>query len=230
MTAPIPPFDPRQPGYPQMRSSLGPLGNLIALISRPAAEDFQTWFNRTNASLAQNPLMQILKSGGGANLEAFTPPVTGKGAEALEVATKALKRPVRVYHGTWVRKLQGALNPKKAIETKGAVFLTDNADVAYTFTYPREYGEPMLYDDLGREVKPGKVFQYDVDLKNPMVIEGEVAQRFTDDTIFQGRLVKEAMAKGHDGIVVRDVLEGIGERYRGTTYAVFDPKALKPIR
>jgi hypothetical protein len=140
---------------------------------------------------------------------------------------RGVPKPVRAYHGTSVRRLAGKLDPKRAIETRGAIFLTDNEDIAGTFTVPREYGEPQFYDEAGREIKPGRIFAYDVDLRNPMVIEGEIAQRFTDDTPFQGQMVREAMAKGHDGIVARDVLEGIGERYRGTTYAVFDPSAIR---
>jgi len=147
-------------------------------------------------------------------------------ASAVVPGMPGVPKPVRVYHGTSARKLTGELNPGYGIETRGAAFLTDNEDVAYTFTVPREYGEPVYYDAAGKEIKPGRVFQYDVNLKNPMVLEGKVAQEFTDNTTFQGQMVNEAKVKGHDGIIAKDVLEGIGERYRGTTYAIFDKSAL----
>jgi hypothetical protein len=34
-------------------------------------------------------------------------------------------------------------------------------------------------------------------------------------------------ASGHEGVILRNVKEGIGERYRGDTYIVFDPKQVK---
>ena len=127
---------------------------------------------------------------------------------------------VKAYHGSTEKGLK-EIDPKKAIETEGAVFFADNPDVADTFTVPREYGEPVW------DVDPGDVYERNLSIENPMMLSGKEAQDFIDDTALQAKLVKKAKEQGYDGIVATDVLEGIGERYRGNVYAVFSKEQIK---
>jgi len=132
--------------------------------------------------------------------------------------------PKVLYHGTTHR------NPKvlrQSFEAGNGIFLTDNDDVAYTFTQPREYGEPIFEDEDGNEIKAGDVVLIYARIENPLVISGQDAQKVSDDTALQARTLKQAKADGHDGVILRDIKEGIGERYRGDTYVVFDPKQVK---
>jgi hypothetical protein len=149
---------------------------------------------------------------------------------------KQLRLPLRrapnrgpvAYHGSTEPK-PFVPDPDLAVETRGASFLASNRDVADTFTVPREYGEPMLYDAMGREITPGRVTALRVNLKRPKELTGEEAQRFIDDTSFQGQVVEQAKRDGYDGVIARDVLEGIGERYRGDVYAVFHKAAMSKM-
>lgn len=125
-----------------------------------------------------------------------------------------------VYHGTPVKGLK-KVDPFYAVETSGVAFFTDNPDVAEIFRYPREYGE-VLWD-----AKPGSLIKARINLKNPMVLEGRDAEKFTYDTTYQGRVVQEAKSKGFDGLIIKDVKEGVGDVVEtGTTYAVFDAKSV----
>lgn len=134
------------------------------------------------------------------------------------------KGPV-LYHGSTERR-RIIPDPQRGFETRRAAFLTDNEDVAYTFTLPREYGEAVMYDSAGRELQPGRVTALHARLRNPKVISGAEAQKFVDDSAFQQRVVDDAIASGHDGVIAQGVLEGIGERYSGNVYAVFNQSAM----
>lgn len=128
-----------------------------------------------------------------------------------------------VWHGTPAKGIK-SLDPRKAVETPGAVFFNDNKDVAEIFRYPREYGE-VLFD-----APRGSLIKADVNFKNPLELTGKEAQRFTDDTAFQGQIVRKAKSDGHDGIIVRDVKEGVGDVVEhGTTYVAFDPSTYKVL-
>ena len=136
---------------------------------------------------------------------------------------KMLAEGVNAFHGSTERNLK-ILSPAQAIETRGATFHATNPDVAETFTFPREYGEMLNYDPVtGRELKRGRVYRTLLTPKNLLEVPSHEAQRFIDDTAYQGGIVKEARQGGHDAIVARNVLEGIGERYPGDVYATFDP-------
>ena len=128
--------------------------------------------------------------------------------------------PKLVYHGSTETDI-AELDPDWAIETAGALFFTDNEDVAYTFTVPREYGEPQYYDEYGEEIEPGEVYRAYLNIQNPMTLEGADADKFIIDTTYQGQIVQQAKREGHDGLIVKDVREGIGETYPGDVYAVF---------
>jgi len=137
----------------------------------------------------------------------------------------AAGKPLTLYHGTELRKVEKLRPSYEAGE--GAIFLTSNPDVADTFTLPREYGESVYEDARGRAIKPGDTIPLHARIENPLVVSGQEAQWITDDTAHQVRTIRQAKANGHDGIILRDVKEGIGERYLGDTYIVFDNKQVK---
>jgi hypothetical protein len=125
------------------------------------------------------------------------------------------------YHGT-PRQNAKDLDVKNAVETPGAVFFTDNPDVADIFMYPREYGEVLF------EEPPGSMFKADVNFSNPFVIKGDDARKFTEDSMYQSSVVNKARASGHDGIIVEGAREGVGEHtLPGTTYVSFGPSSYK---
>ena len=139
-------------------------------------------------------------------------------------APEQVGRWVRVYHGT-PRRGRGEMpvDPAMGVEAPGASFFTDNRDVAEIFRYPREYGEVLMDEPAGALVTS------DIKLNNPMVLEGDVAQKFTDDTAYQIRLIDRAKKNGNDGIIVQNVKEGVGDwTERGTTYVVFDKNQIRP--
>lgn len=138
-------------------------------------------------------------------------------------------QPMTLYHGTSERGLN-IISPRRAVETPGVVFLSDNPEVSGTFTVPREYGEPVYEDYNGRPIKPGPVHKLYAKMENPLVLEGAEAQRATDDSTYQGEVVRRAKEAGHDGIIFRNVKEGIGETYPGTTYGVFDARQIKSTK
>ena len=118
-----------------------------------------------------------------------------------------------LMHGSPTRGVN-TLDPRKAVEVEGVTWFSDNDIVSQQYRYPREYGE-ILYD-----APAGDLFKADLKLENPMVVdfEGEVG-----DAVRLGKLVKEAKAKGHDGLVVKnvdDTVDSSGEL--GTSYAVWD--------
>ena len=140
-----------------------------------------------------------------------------------EAPDNAGMKPITVYHGSSVRGLKPhQISTRNAIETRNTVFAASNEDVASTFTVPREYGEPMYYDEMGREVKPGKVHSLNLLPKNPYEVPAADAQRFIDDTTFQGQVIEEARRKGHDLVIAKNVKEGIGETYPGDVFAILD--------
>jgi hypothetical protein len=133
-------------------------------------------------------------------------------------------KPLVLYHGT-TRK-----NPKilrQSFEAGTGIFLTDSEDVASTFTLPREWGETVFEDEEGNEIEPGDVVPIYARIEKPLVITGREAQNVSDDTALQTRTLKAAKAKGHDGVILREIKEGIGESHRSDTYIVFDPKQVK---
>jgi hypothetical protein len=101
------------------------------------------------------------------------------------------------------------------MEVRGTTWFTDNPDIADQYIYPREYGE-ILYDE-----DPGQVYSAELTMNNPMVVdyEGKVG-----DAISLSKLVNEAKAAGHDGLIVKNVDDSIDSSgVLGTSYAVFKP-------
>ena len=135
--------------------------------------------------------------------------------------------PLVLYHGTT------RLKPRRlrtSFESGIGIFLTNNQDVADTFTYPREYGEPVYEDENGKEIKPGSTVPVYARIENPLVLTGDTAQTVSDDTAVQSRTLRSAKEAGHDGVILRGVKEGIGQRSVGDTYIVFDPKQVKGVK
>lgn len=125
------------------------------------------------------------------------------------------------YHGT-PRPKASEIDIEHAVETPGTVFFTDNPDVADIFRYPREYGE-VLFDEPA-----GTLFKADVNFTNPLKISGEDARLFTENTAYQGKIVKYAKEQGFDGIIVEGAREGVGQHtLPGTTYVSFGPNTYK---
>ncbi len=136
------------------------------------------------------------------------------------------KGSLRAFHGSFQKGLKNKLSTRKAIETENALFAASNPDVAETFTVPREYGEPMYYDEAGNEIEPGEILNLTLDPRNPYEVPADQAQKFIDDTTFQGQVMRDARGRGHDMVAARNVLEGIGERYPGDVYGVLDDSVI----
>jgi len=136
---------------------------------------------------------------------------------------------INAYHGSPERGLK-VLRTRQGIETPNTTFHASNPDVAETFTVPREYGEPVFYDHRGREIKPGHVYETQLTPRSLLEMPPRDAQRFIDDTAYQTGVMREAKQGGHDTVVARDVLEGIGELYRGDIYAVTDDDVQNILR
>ena len=139
-------------------------------------------------------------------------------------------QPLRLYRGI-VEK--GGYTPSPSLEAGVGIFLTDSPDVAGIFTYPREYGESITeeYDEEADEYVPlegGEVQELYARIVNPLELSGSRAQDFVFDTALQSRILGRARANGHDGVILRDVEEGVGDwMERGTTYVVFEPTQIK---
>jgi hypothetical protein len=133
------------------------------------------------------------------------------------------------YHGTTEKGIP-RLRTRNAVETPGAVFASSKDDVAETFTVPREYGEPVFADEFGNEIARGEVLKLKLQPKNTLVYPEAEGQKFIDDTALQARVVKEAKAAGHDMIHVKNVMEGIGERFPGDVYVILDDSIISILK
>ncbi len=128
-------------------------------------------------------------------------------------------KPLVVYRGSTERKVE-TINPRKAIEVRGAAFFTDNADVAEQYRYEREYGE--IVGD-----RPGALSQTYLAMSNPLEVDMGGA---VGDAIVLGRLVNEAKAGGHDGLILRNIDDTVDSSGQlGTTYAIFNSNQVKSI-
>ena len=132
--------------------------------------------------------------------------------------------PILVHHGSVETDLE-ELDPFNAVEVGGAVFFTDSEDVASEYTYPREYGEIVseFYNeetDEYEDVEPGRVYSGHLKILNPLVVDfdGDVG-----DASRIGKLVRQAKADGHDGLVIQNVDDTVGSSGTlGTSYVIFD--------
>ena len=141
-------------------------------------------------------------------------------------------KPLTVFHGSQEIGIKG-LDPSFAVETPGVVFFSDNSDVSEIFRFERDFGEVVTdffdesLDDFV-DIEPGDLVEAHIELKNPLILSGDEAQKATFDTGFQGEVIRKAKAKGHDGVIFRDVEEGVGDALEtGTTYGVFSKDQIK---
>lgn len=130
----------------------------------------------------------------------------------------------KLYHGTTRKKVK-SIDPRMGVEIPGAAFLTDNPDMAEEYTYPREYGEPVLYDEDGNQIEPGVVVEVFARLQNPLVVDmgGGVG-----DTIAMSRAVRQAKQEGRDSVVFENVRDGLADSDNlGRSIAIFSPGQIK---
>jgi len=124
--------------------------------------------------------------------------------------------PLRLFHGTPAKGVKD-LDPNMAMEVRGAVFFTDNMDVADGYIYERDIFVAEPGAPLGQ---PGQVIEASLRIKNPMEVDfkGEVG-----DAARISKLVDEAKKKGHDGLIIRNVDDTVDSSGKlGTSYAVFN--------
>lgn len=127
-------------------------------------------------------------------------------------------KPKAVYHGSQSIGVE-RLDPRNALEVPGAVFFTDNPDVAEQYRYPREYGEVIDTDE------PGDLVEAYLSLKNPMEVD---FRGDPGEAIRLTKLAKEAKANGHDGMIIRNVDDSVdSSNLQGTSYVVFNPEQIK---
>jgi SPP1 gp7 family putative phage head morphogenesis protein len=128
-------------------------------------------------------------------------------------------KPLVLFHGTVDPDLTHP-DPFYAVENDGAVFFTDNEDVAWQYTSPREYGE--MVGDSSENVIAANIV-----MKNPMVVD---MQGSVGDALVLGRAIKEAKSKGHDGAIFRNIDDTVdSSRQMGTSYAVFSKTQVVPL-
>jgi|TARA_R110002110_G_scaffold344363_5_gene554337 hypothetical protein len=201
--------------YPENASVLdSPLRKVIRAISNanPLPERLEGALPNPNPfAMMTDPLSQVLAVMGGMR--------PGRSSQ-MELFKPTKPAPQRAYHGSPSGR-RVLPDPELAVETKGASFLASNKDVADTFTIPREYGEQVF------GAREGKVTALDVSLRRPYVMKGDEAERFIEDTAFQGKVIAQAKSAGYDGAIAKDVMEGVGERYRGDVYAIFNRSGMK---
>ena len=139
------------------------------------------------------------------------------------LAEKAAKEAekIRLFHGSTEPDLKN-LSTRNAVETRGTTWHSSNPEVAETFTVPRAYGEPVWYDDFGNDIIPGRVYQTEITPRSIYSVSENEAQKFIDDSAFQQKIIDMARQQGHDAVLAKNVLEGIGERYPSDVYAVMD--------
>jgi len=135
-----------------------------------------------------------------------------------------------LYRGTTEK---GAKTAKPSFEAGEGVFLTDNPDVAEIFRYPREWGESITekFDEVSGEyidIEPGDLQELLARIKKPLRLNAKDAEKFTYDTAFQSKTIRNAKNSDYDSIVVPSVKEGVGDWVEeGTTYVVLDPKNIR---
>jgi len=128
--------------------------------------------------------------------------------------------PKILYHGSIKPNLK-RFDLSKAVEVEGGLFLTDNPDVAHDYTYERAYGDIVSDEPLG------KVHHVYVNMKNPYIHPTKPGQKIVD-AIEMGRAVDYAKKNGHDGVIVKNIDDSVGQTGEmGDTYVAFHPNQIK---
>lgn len=130
--------------------------------------------------------------------------------------------PLVVYHGT--PEYFTEFNPRtsEAVENgkEGLFFFTDSKKLASDYSKNPE------------TLKRGNVMQTYLDMQRPYEFDakGENWGRLNVDgtTMSLDELAQEARSAGHDGLIVKNVVDGLHDRdVKATTYVVFEPTQIK---
>lgn len=128
-------------------------------------------------------------------------------------------QPLTLFHGTIDPELTHP-DPTFAVENSGVTFFTDNEDVAWGYTFQREYGETV--GDSSENV-----IKANLSMRNPLVVdmEGDVG-----DALVLATHIREAKVKGHDGVIFKNIDDSVsGDGSLGTSYAVFKADQIHPV-
>jgi hypothetical protein len=121
--------------------------------------------------------------------------------------------PLVVYHGT--------TQDFSEFDTHNAAFFTDDNSMADTYSG----GGKKPY-------KGGQTVPVYLSLKNPLSVDAQGSRwnniEYEDDIINTDDLVDMARSKGHDGIIVKNIMDGGSSTYMfGNIYAAFEPTQIK---
>ena len=144
-----------------------------------------------------------------------------------EAARNAGFMPQTLYHGSIEPNLT-VLDPKRAVEVEGAVFLTSNEDVAYDYTFERAYGDIISDEPLG------KVYPVKVKMTNPMEYTPGMARGTSKpnaeivDAVEMADAIKMAKQSGHDGLIIRNIDDSVSMSGDfGDVFVVFNSNQVK---
>ena len=124
----------------------------------------------------------------------------------------AKNKPLVVYHGSGY--IDEDNDTFTAFESGWApgIHFTDDPDTAYEFARASSSSD-------------NHIFPVYLSIQNPLVLEKRAAQSFIKNGVDnQERVIDKAKAKGHDGLIVKDVVD-LGKQ--STHYVVFEPNQIK---
>ena len=133
-------------------------------------------------------------------------------------------RPLVVYHGTG--KAFDAFDPaKRGSELRDGGPFDARSKLAFWFTSDRETARS--YAEAAETLADGRVVEAWVRMTNPLVVK---APAHGDGGYIPDRadaILRRAIRSGHDGVIFRDVYDGLGDSPRSDVYAVFTPEQIK---
>ena len=133
-------------------------------------------------------------------------------------------KPLVVYHGT-TRMNVKTIRPSHAVEVGDTAWFSNDPDVASQYTHPREYGEIVYEDADGNELDSGSIVPVFLSLKNPLIVDFDGA---LGEAVALGKLVKQAKADGHDGLIIKNVDDSVSSTGDvADSYAIFNPEQVK---
>jgi hypothetical protein len=133
-------------------------------------------------------------------------------------------KPLVVYHGS-TRKNIKTIRPSSGVEVPNTAWFSDSEDIASEYMYPREFGENIYEDSDGNEIEPGTLTPVYLNIKNPLEVDfgGGIG-----DAIRLSKLAREAKAEGRDGLIIKNVDDGVNVGSGvATSYAIFSPTSVK---
>jgi site-specific DNA-cytosine methylase len=133
-------------------------------------------------------------------------------------------KPLVVYHGT--DKAFDAFDPaKRGTEVRDGGPFDARSKLAFWFTSNRETARS--YAEAAETPADGRVVEAWVRMTNPLVVN---APAHGDGGYIPDRadaVLRRAIRSGHDGVIFRDVYDGLGDSPRSDVYAVFTPEQVK---